>query len=596
MLGLLLLIAFLTTPASPPSLAVLVPSLPQSLNSPSLPLNSTAAAASAQPPECPQPPPRRPVRHADISHANLDGRFRHPAYVSNLTAALSAAIRMPTYTGAPDENFFELHSVLAELFPLLNRHATITPFGKSLLFTLAPLSNGPSSSSKDPKPLLLMAHLDTVPVEQASLDRWTHPPFAGAVADGFVWGRGAADTKSTVIAILAALDALLAAGFHPTRPVLVALGHDEESESTGAGAIARALLTERGADSLLLVLDEGSTIVHMFGAEYAVVSTTEKGYLDIDVQVVAPGGHSSAPPPHTSIGILAQAIVALEDNPFPPTLVLDDNDSDDPVALVAQHPVLFHLACVASQQPSTLPASEQRHLARLIAAAATHPAKLATHVDANPYLLPDAEPVLATTQAVDLVSGGSAPNSLPESAAATVNYRVATHMRANDVLTAVADTLRPVAARNRADLVVLPIAVDDAAKSLGTLPPRTAVVVSPRPGALDPAPVSPAHGPVWDAVAGTARHVLSEFTDPDADGSGGVGGAPGSYVVPAVLVGNTDTHHHWALTQHIHRFTPLRTHGDEHLHAVDERVRVDSLLPAVAFYHELILTLDELDD
>jgi acetylornithine deacetylase/succinyl-diaminopimelate desuccinylase-like protein len=42
-------------------------------------------------------------------------------------------------------------------------------------------------------PLLLYTHLDVVPAEP---EHWTHPPFAGEVADGFVWGRGALDMKS----------------------------------------------------------------------------------------------------------------------------------------------------------------------------------------------------------------------------------------------------------------------------------------------------------------------------------------------------------------------------------------------------------------
>src|SRR5512139_1504979 len=42
-------------------------------------------------------------------------------------------------------------------------------------------------------PLLLHTHLDVVPAEP---EHWTHPPFAGEVADSFVWGRGALDMKS----------------------------------------------------------------------------------------------------------------------------------------------------------------------------------------------------------------------------------------------------------------------------------------------------------------------------------------------------------------------------------------------------------------
>ena len=57
------------------------------------------------------------------------------------------------------------------------------------------------------EPLLLLSHLDVVP---AAAELWTHDPFAGDVADGYVWGRGAVDMKNllamelTVVRMLAA--------------------------------------------------------------------------------------------------------------------------------------------------------------------------------------------------------------------------------------------------------------------------------------------------------------------------------------------------------------------------------------------------------
>ena len=44
-------------------------------------------------------------------------------------------------------------------------------------------------------PLLLLGHLDVVP---APPEHWTHDPFAGDLADGYVWGRGAVDMKNLV--------------------------------------------------------------------------------------------------------------------------------------------------------------------------------------------------------------------------------------------------------------------------------------------------------------------------------------------------------------------------------------------------------------
>lgn len=57
-----------------------------------------------------------------------------------------------------------------------------------------------------------MSHIDTVPVPNATLSQWTHPPFAGHVDDTYVWGRGSVDTKNTLMAIMEAVDLLLAGG------------------------------------------------------------------------------------------------------------------------------------------------------------------------------------------------------------------------------------------------------------------------------------------------------------------------------------------------------------------------------------------------
>lgn len=45
------------------------------------------------------------------------------------------------------------------------------------------------------RPALFVSHTDVVPVAEASRADWTHPPFSGAIADGYVWGRGALDVK-----------------------------------------------------------------------------------------------------------------------------------------------------------------------------------------------------------------------------------------------------------------------------------------------------------------------------------------------------------------------------------------------------------------
>lgn len=89
-----------------------------------------------------------------------------------------------------------------------------------------------SNSTKSPRPILLMAHEDVVPVNNGTLDQWTYPPFSGTIADGpggkWIWGRGASDTKNTLIGILEAAEKLIAEGISPARPILISFGFDEE--------------------------------------------------------------------------------------------------------------------------------------------------------------------------------------------------------------------------------------------------------------------------------------------------------------------------------------------------------------------------------
>lgn len=174
-------------------------------------------------------------------------------------------------------------------------------------------------SDRSLNPALLMAHYDVVPVEPGTEDEWTYPPFAGTIADGHVWGRGALDNKSGVTGILEAVESLLAADFQPERTVLIAFGHDEEiAGRDGALAIAEQLLQE-GVE-LAWVLDEGGAVVEnspMLDGPVAMIGTAEKGYISLRLTARAPGGHSSQPPPQTAVGILAGAIDRVQNSPWP---------------------------------------------------------------------------------------------------------------------------------------------------------------------------------------------------------------------------------------------------------------------------------------
>jgi carboxypeptidase PM20D1 len=122
------------------------------------------------------------------------------------------------------------------------------------------------------------------------------------------------------MAILQALELLLIRNYIPQRSFFIALGHDEEVSGTRGALKISELLQARGIQVAFLV-DECSFIFDGFIPNLkkpcAMVSVTEKGALDLLLQVNMTPGHSSAPPKETSIGILAAAVSRLENTPMP---------------------------------------------------------------------------------------------------------------------------------------------------------------------------------------------------------------------------------------------------------------------------------------
>jgi carboxypeptidase PM20D1 len=167
------------------------------------------------------------------------------------------------------------------------------------------------------KPILLMAHQDVVPVSPGTDKLWHAQPFAGEVKDGQVWGRGAWDDKSRVIAQLEAVEMLLAQGFQPRQTVVLAFGHDEEvGGPRGAAAIAK--LFEQRQMRFEFVLDEGTAItqgiIPGLDRPVAIVGLAEKGYATVALKADAAPGHSSMPPAQgtSAIGRIAAALHRLD--------------------------------------------------------------------------------------------------------------------------------------------------------------------------------------------------------------------------------------------------------------------------------------------
>ena len=235
-----------------------------------------------------------------------------------IASVLAEFLAVPSYSytdpaQVDESTFTKLHKILERRFP-----ATHRALHRERINDLSLLYHWQGTDASL-QPILLMSHLDVVPVEAASEDEWEHPPHAGAIADGFVWGRGALDVKSGVVGIMAAVEHLLRSGFQPERSVYLAFGHDEEVGGTFGNAAIATELAVRGVQ-LEFVLDEGGAILNGIipGATrpVAFVAIAEKRMAEIELTARGNPGHGSMGE-GTAARNLAEAIVRLREQPMP---------------------------------------------------------------------------------------------------------------------------------------------------------------------------------------------------------------------------------------------------------------------------------------
>lgn len=320
-----------------------------------------------------------------------------------MAARLGEAIRFQTISYGEDrppdaEAFLGFAAFLERSYPAA--HAAMTReniANHSLLYRWKGEGAG--------KPIAFIAHIDVVPVEPGTENGWTHPPFAGVVADGAVWGRGAMDDKGPLIAMMEAAERLAASGFRPQTDIYFLFGHDEELGGfAGAGAI-RKTLDERGV-RFAFTLDEGSGLIQGLipgvAEPVALISIAEKGSTTLKFTAAAEGGHSSAPGKDTAVSLVARAVVAVMDNPYPL-----DIDGD----------LIAFLHAIAPEMPFAMRAA----LANLWLTGPIIAGELGKDRTTAA--------ALHTTTAPTMIEGGVKVNVLPQTASAFVNYRI--HPRDN---------------------------------------------------------------------------------------------------------------------------------------------------------------------
>ena len=326
-----------------------------------------------------------------------------------LAENLAGMIRFKTVTavsmdGFDRHAFLGLHGYLDKTYPLL--HALLE---KEVINEYSLLYRWKGSGSEQ-KPFLMMAHMDVVPVDERTADKWVHEAFSGAIADGYVWGRGALDMKGQLACIMESIEHLIREGFAPKRDIYIALGHDEESMGQlGAQRIVDRL-KEKGV-RLDFVIDEGGVVMDGkplgINAMVATIGICEKGYADIRLTAESAGGHASRPPGQTAVGMLAKAIVALEKHKMKPTL----NEPLKAMLSVVGGYMKFPLNVIAANLFVTKPL-----LLKGLASGSTGSA------------------MVRTTVAPTMLAGSGAPNVLAEWAEAVVNCRISPDDSVNALL------------------------------------------------------------------------------------------------------------------------------------------------------------------
>ena len=423
--------------------------------------------------------------------------------------------------------FEGLRNLLQVLYPQVDDHLTREVInGGGLLYTW-------QGTEPDLDPIALAAHQDVVPANEAADSGWTHPPFAGEIADGYVWGRGALDCKGSLISIMEAVNNLIRDGFAPRRTVYLLFGHDEECSGTH-GAVALADILEARGVRLALLLDEGGSVTTstLPGIEspVAMIGVTEKGHLSLKLKATTKPGHASTPSTPTAIGALSLAIATLENNPFPQHLDM----------------VEFMMSFVGAE----LPFMDRLMLANtwLFGGAVKRKLSQNPSTDAN----------TRTTIAPTILRAGSAENVLPATAEALINLRIFP-----------GETVRETYERIY-DLV--------ADQTLEVLPAHGETLEGDH--TWEPTEISDIDSPQFRLLTRLAQSAYPE-----------------ALVAPFMMNGATDSRHYSKLSHFIFRFSPILLSQEDQntVHGVDERLSFENAARMVSFMQALIRTASQSD-
>jgi acetylornithine deacetylase/succinyl-diaminopimelate desuccinylase-like protein len=247
------------------------------------------------------------------------------------------------------------------------------------------------------KPILLMAHLDVVP---ASRDDWSVDPFKLTEKDGYFYARGSADDKYMAASFIANLIRYRNEGYKPDRDIIVALETDEEISDRDGLGIQWLIKNHRDLIDAEFALNEGGGVGLKDGKPIRIsIQTSEKVWLDYQLDVKNKGGHAAVPMKDNAIYHLAEGLVRLSKFSFPPHLNETTRAFFERSAQLESGQTAADMRAIAADKP------DQQAMSRL---------------SANPVY----NALLRTTCVATMLEAGNAVNALPQLASAKVNCRM----------------------------------------------------------------------------------------------------------------------------------------------------------------------------
>ena len=292
------------------------------------------------------------------------------------------------------------------------------------------------------KPVLFIGHLDVV---EARREDWTTDPFVFVEKDGYFYGRGTEDMKSGDALLVTSFIRLKKEGYLPDRDLILALTADEEGGT--ANGVDWLLKTHRDwIDAEYSInLDGGEFEKDKDKRLLAGLQASEKVYVDYQLESLNPGGHSSIPSPDNAIYHLSVALGKLQNFSFPVNM-----------SEITRNYFLKTAALSSGQNAEDM---------RAAAKEPPDPAAIA-RLSQVPYF----NSLLHTTCVATMLTGGHAPNALPQMARANVNCRVFP----GEEPEAVRKTLEKLLADPKVTVTIVPVKAAD-----GTLVPQVSVPPSP---------------------------------------------------------------------------------------------------------------------